>query len=470
MEFKRQRLLQQNNEVRQAFDKSYWLHRERQRIIHEAKNRLKNRHSKQEFKALEELLNGIYLRKDSKIAPETLDQIHQACGNFIQKKLDGIRIDSDNKLSTAVGAKEHKERIYKETILKRADEIDKILKDPVALQAIIKEGKISKEEIEKVVTELKAVVESDEILFEADKKVQTEATIRAIGKYAQLIYNFDKYYFYLRGLYSNKSLTNIWGEAFEKMLTVFNDVINEKSTQTTTSLINEVFSKDFKTLGSVSAHRGKLESDIFEWDENSEKKRVTLKKNVNSTIEDEILTIKSFDEKSGKVDVSFKLPEYKNSFSISAKSWSSFFNRHTFNDTSLFDAIIRTSNLDYTTAYGLVVGYYYPKGKLYDWVQAHEFAKTCILLDTVMGYSQKNNWVDTIIVENRGNTNHPVSVYSLEAILNQPLKAQERFINYDPKTLNLRYIPKKEWWLKKLQSQMHAIKVSVGSGILTLAK
>lgn len=195
-----------------------------------------------------------------------------------------------------------------------------------------------------------------------------------------------------------------------------------------------------------------------------------IKRYSDSTKEDEIITIRSFDEKSGKADVLFKLPTVESDFKISAKSWGQYFNQHTFNETSLFNALIRTSNLDYTLAYGLVVGYYNPVGQLYDWVQAHEFAKLCIFLDTVMGYSQKNNWVDTIVIENRGNKETPVSVYSIRQILEKPLKRWSPYINYDPKALNLRYIKSSEWWLKKIQSQMHSVKVSVSQGILNLAK
>lgn len=471
MILKRHHLLNRPSQVRQVFDKSYFLYLKRQELLDNALMRLKH-HNKQDFALLEATLNGLYKRNQNtmniyNISQRTVNSIQQATDNFIQQKMNTTQLDEQSLQLQNIGQDTHKKRIYKQTILKRAEIMNKMLEDPIIIAALQKNPEIQCQAIKNTIAMLQRIVENDEILLNAFQNTQTEYTIRKIDEVERLITDFDRYYQILKNLSSNKQLADVYGEAWEKTLAVYNNCINKKTNQTITHIIQDTFSK--KTLGGISASRGYLESNIFD-EQIVGNKQKQIKKNFNSTDSAEIVTIRSFDEKSGKVDVIFKLPEIQSDFKISAKSWSSSFQQHTFNETSLFNALIRTANLDYTLAYGLVVGYYNPPpGKLYEWVEAHEFAKTCILLDTVMGYSQKNNWVDTIVVENRNNKEKPVSVYSLQQILSQPLTEWEQYINYDPKMLNLRYVKRSEWWLKKIQTQMHSIKVSVSQGILNLA-
>jgi len=62
--------------------------------------------------------------------------------------------------------------------------------------------------------------------------------------------------------------------------------------------------------------------------------------------------------------------EIPETFRISAKSWSAL-TGHDFGTTSLRNAMLRTINLDKTLEYGLVVGYYDSRGKMFSWIWAH---------------------------------------------------------------------------------------------------
>jgi len=98
--------------------------------------------------------------------------------------------------------------------------------------------------------------------------------------------------------------------------------------------------------------------------------------------------LSAYDEKKGKVDMTFSIPalngKQASTFEVSAKSWKNGVdNWHTFNSTSLQNALLRTVGFDAALSYGLVLGYY----RTNTYMRFHDFARACALVDIVMGFS-----------------------------------------------------------------------------------
>lgn len=281
MILKRHRLLQQPNQVRQTFDKSYFLHLKHQELLEDAKARLRNQHKKEDFQQLEDLLNGLYKRnqeamKQYNLSKITMNAVQEATKNFIEEQVKKAQFNEGDFQFKSIGSVEHEKRIYINTIKSRAKLMDEALNNPAIVAALVKNNnKTIIRDIKTVIRDMKKFVEEDEILSDSLKLVKSEYTVRRTSQTKELIDDFDRYYQLLRNLSSNSTLADTYGQAWEKTLTVFNDLVNKKTKQTVRDVIANAFSE--KTLGSKSAYRGQLESNIFDEEIYGEKQKKNKK-------------------------------------------------------------------------------------------------------------------------------------------------------------------------------------------------
>ena len=127
----------------------------------------------------------------------------------------------------------------------------------------------------------------------------------------------------------------------------------------------------------------------------------------------------------GKMDVNFVLPDgdSKTTFRISAKNWNKLGD---FGETPLSYALLRSSGLQNTSNYVYIM-----QDEKIDIIDAHNFAKLAILLDILIGYSQTQNYADTVVINWR--SIRDVIVFSLKEILNNVI---QNINNFSPKGYN----------------------------------
>ena len=244
------------------------------------------------------------------------------------------------------------------------------------------------------------------------------------------------------------------GEIFEKALSASAVYIKNYSVENVDKIVEEAFNQ--KTTGSEIAYRGEFK-DISIVGKNQSKLKI------GST----------FAGKQGKADIKLELdlPNIGNSsFKVSAKNWGMLDGKD-FGNINLWDALARSSQ-----HYGQVMGYGVQmiRGK-YKKINLHQWARMCILLDSLMGYSQKNNYADTIIINDRGN--RKIRVYSISNIINNYYnqKNKQFIIGYSDNNMHeilSNGIPPKTHLgpqLAKLQSNMREVNLKVSAGILKLA-
>lgn len=244
------------------------------------------------------------------------------------------------------------------------------------------------------------------------------------------------------------------GEIFEKALSAFTIYVKNYGVENVDKMVEETFNQ--KTTGNEIAYRGKFK-DISIVGKNQSKLKI------GST----------FAGRKGKADVTLELdlPNIGNSsFKVSAKNWGVLDGKD-FGDINLWNALARSSQ-----HYGQVMGYGVQmiRGK-YKKITLHQWARMCILLDSLMGYSQKNNYADTIIINDRGNKK--IRVYSINNIINNYYnqKSKQFIIGYNdnniPEILSNGIPPRTHLGprLAKLQSNMREVSLKVSAGILNLA-
>jgi uncharacterized protein YjbI with pentapeptide repeats len=107
-------------------------------------------------------------------------------------------------------------------------------------------------------------------------------------------------------------------------------------------------------------------------------------------------------------------------FRVSAKNWQTL-SGSDFGETDLGGAILRNATLYDALTYGLQLGWFEhtESDKTYE-EQLHHFARLNLLLDIVMGYSQESGYTNTIIINDRENSE--IKVYSIRKILDNVKK------------------------------------------------
>lgn len=116
------------------------------------------------------------------------------------------------------------------------------------------------------------------------------------------------------------------------------------------------------------------------------------------------------------MDIDFSLPEPKEgnrNFRISAKNWANLKNRD-FGSSNLAYTLLRTIGEEGTDLYGYIMSD--DKRSDRSITQAHKVAKLSIILDILMGYSQSENFADTIVINDR--SAGQIRIYSIYKIIN----------------------------------------------------
>lgn len=206
---------------------------------------------------------------------------------------------------------------------------------------------------------------------------------------------------------------NTTGEIFERVIQLGSKGASQIANMTSEELISELSKK---TAGSGLASRGGLiNTDVIISSQINEKKgppKLEAKFSVGGT-DSHIDITGIFEEKQGKMDVNFTLPSSsgeKLNFRISAKNWKEFNNSRNFGKTSMLSAILRTSgDMNNALAYGYQLGLYRSEA-------IRQYGKICAVLDILMGFSQENNYADTIVINNRMASK--IEVFSVGNILN----------------------------------------------------
>lgn len=467
-----------NSQIGRVFSYSWRLNEIRKNLIYNALKKTTNS-KKQQSKNLEDLLNGLYTAKHGDSAMQDYEKyVLQILNKYIAEALSKVEVSANNQLSTS-GQAWHNKYITSNVLETRVNEISNFLEkleiSGINLGMLGNQLNALKNNFEQLKIQLENLRNQDPINYEATNRT-AGGNLRKTSDTGAYIDALDNLYNFIKTLKIN--LTNAYGYGFEHSLKAFNKLIEIHTEEVTNKVLEKAFNSTTEGQGVVN--RGALSSEIFVTDINTIYKTTAgllgpnpVQYTPGSTIE-RLVSINSYDPKQGKMDVEFKTPE--NTFRISAKSWHNLTDsKLNFGETTLFNAIARTAGVDSALAYGLPVGYYNPEGKLWSHMGFHEFAKTCIFLDTVMGYSQSNNYADTIVIQNRSNPARPIRVFSIYDLITKIykiIKSDEFITGYDYNSIDIRSFIKNsngaQWWLFQLQSQMHGIKVKVSSGILNL--
>ena len=237
----------------------------------------------------------------------------------------------------------------------------------------------------------------------------------------------------------------------------------------------EIFSSTTKGMELASRKSDGI-SAIFEIKPVEKKyKSKTGKKRVSQVITGEngsILELQGeFDEKQGKMDVEMTLPGDDNTFRVSAKNWKSF-KTNGFGETSLAAALLRSAGVDEMLAYGLGLGYIQSSNSLSD--QLHNYAKMAAIADIVVGLSQQEAYVDTLVINNRSEGH--VHVYSVKELLKKVYDQLDNFKlgGYNSETIQNDLAKMFDWsghltsqdYMNRIYSKLAEIQIGVGAGIL----
>lgn len=468
---------QTNSVLGKLFRASYKTLTNPEQLLVEARNRLKNQITEQDCKVLEDKLNMFFSLQNKTIEAEKFqagfnDYFNKLVKNKIKDFEPGLKRSGSQQ-------KEHTSWIALRTIKNRCDYILKLLDALVQVDS----AKIY-EIFNQTEQEMRNIVSSLEQIVNIGEKQQT-----LLGMLDQRLYltqhtsSFNELISQMDNIYSiattiNSDLEKEYGEAFEASLDILNAYINRSVTENI-----DDFMKDFalhrENKGKESADRGMLTSELFEITKNR-KASLRSQGSVSATEKTSYGSIHTmvksspFDKRSGKVDVEFKLPELKDKlFRISAKNWSGLAG-HDFGETSLWSALLRTVNFDKTLQYGLVAGYFDSEGKLWEEIKLHQFAKLASVLDILMGFSQKNNFANTIVIYDRSSTQRPIKVFSINSLLEKICEQLDYFSlsGYDDTKVSANLSFTKEFlqqtYISHIQSVLSGIKIKLDSKILQM--
>lgn len=392
-------------------------------------------------KNFQELLNkNIMTYLEGKIQKNILPKIE----NLLSSDRVEINLNSDNsdkiELTDWVSYS-HKEYIKEETILLRLKQVEDKLSSLKNDNSLYQKYETLSKELQNFEKQTKSLRGKEYVYWINDQN-------------KDLIDRIDNLYKELTYFSSLPIPPDALGEIFEKALSAFTIYVKNYGVENVDKIVEETFNQ--KTTGNEIAYRGKFK-DISIIGKNQSKLKI------NST----------FAGRKGKADVTLKLdlPNIENSsFKVSAKNWG-ILDGKDFGNINLWDALARSSQ-----HYGQTMGYGIQmiRGK-YKKITLHQWARMCILLDSLAGYSQKNNYADTIIINDRGNKK--IRVYLISNIIDNYYnqKSKQFIIGYNdnniPEILSNGIPPRTHLGpqLAKLQSNMREVSLKVSAGILNLA-
>lgn len=401
-------------------------------ILSQARGRIKNSLKNEDFDALESYLNAIFYpsQKDSKIPIEKLQTaVVQSLESKFQEAYDSYDFStnignakniSNNKYKIGVGmydAESHSSYIYVNTLKQRMiqlnNQLEKIRNEEDA-KIIIQQMELLLEQIQLFLDKAGASIEGTNI-----KKIQINKPGQE--EFRDLLSAIDKGWQAVT-FYDSLPFPN-WksGEVFEQALQTTSKGL-EFLIQSSEEEILQAFKT--KTAGSGIQQRGTLSLktetslNITENEVKDESGNSNYQYNIVGKDGSKFTLSGTFSGKQGKMDVLYTMPNGSSAagkvFRISAKNWSTLNNTKDFGETSMLNAILRTTGtIDSAFAYGIQANY--PNTLR----NARAFGRACLVVDILMGYSQINGYADTIVINDRTAGKPQIHVYSISNILNK---------------------------------------------------
>ena len=341
---------------------------------------------------------------------------------------------------------EHKTKIYVSTIKERLEKVKKALNELSNVTSGDIEG--YKQELlalEKILGQLLDIkgVEQD--------KRGAYINLKGNDSVLQLVKDMDEKFAAaseVGGLFTPQD----YGQVLEWILQAFSNNGEDIAEEGAEYLTDEFITKMMNTAGSVKTPTNSdkiLELSKITVDNKDKKKYVTKKKNTkNETTEFTIHAGKSSfhfqavqgfnpnSERQGKMDVDFTFNDKAGNvipFRISAKNWQTL--DRDFGETNVAYALLRSAGAESAMEYAYAMQDEHQEG-LQD--AFHRVAKYSILVDILMGYSQKENYADTIVINVRNEQR--VIVASIIGIVDEINKNLNKLdiSGYDDPTLETR--------------------------------
>lgn len=473
-------------------------------ILKETKKLVKREgQRKNDFKKLEDFLNSFfgnqsYGKENSNITDEMRAIFQKAVQDYIarmvQDRVGELDLNDNSKIK-ASGQDDHQFYITCRVFQRRCEYVLETLRNLNDKQKQRVFGVQNVKELEDYVNGLLNWINGEigsqldnnaslarRLMFVTKKR---DGTINREDKdLKEKVQTLDKYY--VAAKTANKSVQQAYGKGFEQALAVLKEMIEDSTQEISQGLLEEALNKigTLETEGSNQAWRGEVNSGILKLGEVTTKRVSSLKEGKKDSFIKQVaastnkstyqIDISPFDGKQGKVDITFKIPGVATGFNISAKNWQSLLDRD-FGETTLYNALMRTVNLDKTLEYGLVLGYYGPRDKIWPELKIHQFAKVAVLVDTLIGYSQTNNYADTLVINDRSNKSKPIKVYSMYDILDKldrdlDLIDSLPVLNYSEAITGFDLKQKGEniasAYISKIQSALKKTKVTISSSML----
>lgn len=409
------------NTQEEKVDLSSYLHSQKQIMLNKINSKFKDSNTPKKCLELQDFLNGLFYSKGETKKPAGFDEkvikIFEEMTNKTLEKLDNENFWATAPKTSSVQTEymalrsmwedfHHTQKINTKTLRTRLNSLVEAFNklESVGLDKLSDESKKLKDMIEKAITLYEQALKDLGI----DSNTDYWIDLKEDDNLRVLIQSLDDAY---KEVSIAPITTTDYGSLFEYGLGIAAMVAEQAADNVTDVIIDESFSKDAvlkkvtgqqRTGGENIISLNTIVGSKVNVDKNASKKDVNVslvvgnKKEGGFTINTAIP--KANASRPGKMDVQFNFSDGdKTPFRISAKNWLA---SRDFGESSLLSILQRTapdgkSIQRYMYALGT------PKGNSLE--KAHEFAKMAIVLDTLVGYSQKENWADTLVINDRKN-------------------------------------------------------------------
>lgn len=403
-------------------DLSKYLNDQKQIMLNKINSKFKGSNTPKKCLELQKFLNGIFYskgkhsNKSAGFDQKVIATFKTMTGKTLEK-LDNENFWATVSTASSVETKymalrsrwedfHHTQKINTKTLKTRLDSLTEAfdkLKD-VKLDELPDESKELKNMIGETITLYKNALEELGIASDSE---DYWIELKENDDLIKLIQSLDDAY---KGVSVAPITTKDYGELFEYALGIAALVAEQAANNVTNLIIDENFSdavlkkvtgqqhtggEDIISLNAIVGSKVNIDKDAPKKDVNVSLV-VGSKKDGGFTINTAIP--KANASRPGKMDVQFNFSDGdKTPFRISAKNWIA---SRDFGESSLLSILQRTAP-DEKSIQRYMYALGTPTGNSLE--SAHNFAKMAIVLDTLVGYSQKENWVDTLVINDRKN-------------------------------------------------------------------
>lgn len=389
-------------------------------ILDRARSRLLGRPTQQAANNLETYLTDVFYGRTNAKTKQLGEALDKGAQKYFEETL-GTIVDSydfgTNELASSrsgaagkIGvndkrtSKTHSKYIQLATVKERLAMAESKLKEMMKSKNPIQEYGNVYLDMQKLISTANALLAQEDTLIDGKFYVSDHKSLidELDAIYQRVTYSLD--------------LTSIQdiGEVFERALQALSENGAEKVTE---DMILSTFKQ--QTAGAELADRGRAVADInfnaginIEPIETNNPANIHYKVTGSNGASYKITGV--FSKKQGKMDVMINLPNIsKAPFRVSAKNWSKL-SKHDFGSTSIAAAILRSDTVQAAISAGL---HHVVTNKGGVRANVRNYIKACALVDIVMGYSQADNYADTLIINDRQNKR--IRVYSLYSLFSK---------------------------------------------------